>query len=197
VALVVGDAVVVGVVVTVGVAVRVAVAVGVVVAVAVAVGVAVVATTVAVAVAVGVRVGVLVGVAVAVLLAVGVGVGFLPTAIPVSFTFCGLFSALSLIVSSPDSFVPLGFAGSTGTKITDTLHFAGLAASVPLQALPLSANGPVTPTELIVIADLLSFESVTALAADIDPTSTLPNDSSFGLISALRPAADASTGTVR
>jgi len=212
VALEVGDAVGVsvgdtlGVGVGVAVAVRVLVGVGVEVAVAVAVVVAVaVAVAVGVSVAVGVRVGVSVvvltgvevTVAVAVLVGVAVGVGLLPTAIPVSFTFCGLFSALSLMVSAPDSFVPVGFAGSTGTKITETLQFAGFAASVAMQAFPLTAKGPLTATELMVIADLLSFESVTAFGADVEPTSTLPNDSSFGLALALRPAADATSGAVR
>ena len=181
----------VAVAVAVRVAVLVAVLVGVAVLVAVGVGVRV---GVGVCVGVGVRVGVLVGVAVGVLLAVGVGVGFIPNATPLSLTFCGLFSALSAIASVPDSFVPLVFAAPVGLKVTDTMQVAGLAASVAPQVFTLTAKGPLGAIEVMLIAVLFGFDSVTVFADDTVSTVTLPNDSSFGLMPILRPAADAASG---
>jgi hypothetical protein len=162
-----------------------------VVAEGVAVGVAVVlGVEVRVAVGVGVRV------AVAVLVGVAVGGGAIPSAVPVSFTFCGLFSASSVMDSVPDSLAPLSLAAPVGLNVTDTVQVAGLAASIEPHVFALTAKGPLAMAELMLIAELFGFDNVTLLASDTVSTRTLPNDRSFGLMSIFSPAADAISGAV-
>ena len=90
-------------------------------------------------VGVAVGVAVIVGVAVAVGVAVGVGDAALPNAIPISFTTCGLLSASSVMESLPASLVPLDLEALVGLNVTDTVQFAGFAASGETQVLPLTA----------------------------------------------------------
>ena len=74
------------------------------------------------------------------------------------------------------------------------MQVAGLAASVAPQVFTLTAKGPLGAIEVMLIAVLFGFDSVTVFADDTVSTVTLPNDSSFGLMPILRPAADAASG---
>ncbi len=118
---------------------------------------------------------------VAVAVGVIVGVGGTPNAIPLSFIFCGLFSASSVIVSVPDSFVTL-FLAAVGLNVTETVHVAGLAASIGPQVLALTAKGSDEVIEVMLSATLFGFDNVTALGGDIVSTCTLPNDNLCGLM---------------
>jgi hypothetical protein len=173
VAVMLGVAVSVGVAVTVDVAVRVGVAV--------AVGVAV---RVAVDVAVEVGVAVIVGVAVAV--AVGEVTG-VPKATPLSFTFCGDFSASSAISRLPLTLVPLDLLALTGLNVTETWQ-SELAATELSQPLVFMAKAPDEVIEVMANATELGLLTVTVLALETVSTATLPNESEDGLI-AIFPAA--------
>jgi hypothetical protein len=99
-----------------------------------------------------------------------------------------------VIVSVPDTFVPLGLAGPVGLNVTDTVQVAGFGANVVPQVFALTANCVLGAIEVMLIAVLFGFDSVTVLGGEIVLTCTLPNDIFFGLMPILSPAADASTG---
>lgn len=158
-----------------GVAVMVNVGVAVRVAVAVAVGVAV---------RVAVDVAVEVGVAVIVVVAVAVGVGevtAVPNATPLSFTFCGDFSASSAISRLPLTLVPLDLLALTGLNVTETWQLE-LAASEVSQLLVVMENGPEGVIEVMANATESGLLTVTVLALEAVSTATLPNESEDGLI---------------
>ena len=94
------------------------------------------------------------------------GPGAMPKAIPLRCTVCGLFSASSVMVRVPGSFVPLGLLALLGLNVTDTVQVAGLGASVEPQVFALTAKDPLGVIDVMPNALLLGFDSVTILGAD-------------------------------
>ena len=101
------------------------------------------------------------------------------TAVPVNATVCGVFIAESVKLS-----VALRVPAAVGLKTTEAEQLAAAARLVPQvfdEMLKSPAFVPPRPTLLIVIDALVPFASVDEMAALLDPTLTLPNETEDGL----------------
>jgi hypothetical protein len=86
------------------------------------------------------------------------------TPVPVSFTVCGEFVAVSVIVS-----VPVRVPAVVGVNVTLTVQLAGDGPNVPVQVPAVSAKSPVVPKE-IDVDPVPVFFTVTTLAALVVPS---------------------------
>jgi hypothetical protein len=98
----------------------------------------------------------------------------LPTPVPVSATFSGLFVALLVTVR-----FPVYDCAAVGANVTDTVHEAPAAIDEP-QVL-VCANPDGTATDETAAAALPVLLTVTECALLSEPTVSLPNDTDDGL----------------
>ena len=94
---------------------------------------------------------------------------------PVSFTVCGEFVAVSVMVS-----VPARLPVAVGVNVTITVQLAGDGPKVPVQVPAVSAKSPVVPNESEV-GPVPVFFIVTVLAALVVPTACEANVSVVGV----------------
>jgi hypothetical protein len=94
--------------------------------------------------------------------------------VPVSETVCGLVGALSVIVTAP-----VRVPSCVGVKVTLNLHLAPIPNELP-QVLELIAKSPVATMLLILSTPVPLLVIVTALPAEVFPTSVLANVNEVG-----------------
>ena len=113
-------------------------------------------------------------VAVSVAVAVAVAVGTAPNAVPLRVTDCDVVLPSSVTVNFPISVVPVALVSVVGLNVTETWQFPPAEIDAPHE-FAITSNEGVALIEETSSAKMLGLVMVTVLAADTDPTCTLPN----------------------